>query len=65
MRLVLVTDQTQIQKQAQGSVSDIQIGERLVIQGTRGSDGTLTAQSIQIGRGPGPGGNNGQTSSNN
>jgi hypothetical protein len=61
---VKLNDKTQIQKQAQGTVNDIQTGERLVIQGQRASDGTLTAQTIQIGRGPGPGGNGGSRGSN-
>ena len=57
---VKVSDQTQIQKMASGGLSDVQTGERITVQGTRGSDGVMTAQSIQIGgRFPG-GGPNGQ-----
>jgi Domain of unknown function (DUF5666) len=57
---VKVNDQTQIQKMASGSLSDIQAGERVTVQGTRGADGVMTAKSIQIGgRFPG-GGPNGQ-----
>lgn len=52
---VKIGDQTQIQKMGQGSLSDIQAGERVTIQGTRGSDGTFAAQMIQIGGGPGGG----------
>jgi hypothetical protein len=51
---VNVTDQTQIQKMGAGSVSDIQTGERLIIQGERSTDGVFTARSIQIGRGGPP-----------
>jgi hypothetical protein len=58
---VKVNDQTQIQKMGAGSLSDIQTGERITVQGTRGSDGVMTAQSVQIGgRFPGAGGSNGQ-----
>ncbi len=58
---VQLTDQTQIQKTAAGAPSDIQAGERITVQGTRGSDGTMTAQAIQIGGNRGPfGGNGGQ-----
>jgi hypothetical protein len=60
---VKVNNQTQIQKMAAGSLSDIQTGERITVQGTRGSDGVMTAQSIQIGgafRGGGPNGQPGQ-----
>ncbi len=46
---VIVGPQTQIEKQAQGSVSDIQPGLRITVQGTRASDGSMTAQSVQIG----------------
>jgi hypothetical protein len=56
---VKVSDQTQIQKMGSGSLSDIQTGERITVQGTRGADGVMTAQSIQIGgafRGGGPSG---------
>jgi hypothetical protein len=55
---VKINDQTQIQKTGAGTVGDLQPGERIVVQGTRGSDGTFTAQSVQIGRaggGPPPG----------
>jgi Domain of unknown function (DUF5666) len=56
---VKVSDQTQIQKMGSGSLGDIQTGERITVQGTRGADGVMTAQSIQIGgafRGGGPNG---------
>jgi len=35
---------------------DITAGERITVQGTRKSDGTFTAQMIQIGGGPAGGG---------
>jgi hypothetical protein len=56
---VKLDDKTQIQKMDAGSLSDIQTGERITVQGTRGSDGVMTAQSVQIGGrfpGGGPGG---------
>jgi hypothetical protein len=46
---VKVNDQTQIQKMGAGTLSDIQTGERITVQGTRGADGVMAAQSIQIG----------------
>jgi hypothetical protein len=48
---VKISDQTQIQKMGPGSVSDIQPGERLTIQGTKGADGVFSAERIQIGGG--------------
>jgi hypothetical protein len=53
---IKLTDQTQIQKTVQGTASDLVVGERVVIQGDKGSDGTLTARSIQLGRAGGQGG---------
>jgi hypothetical protein len=58
---VKIGDKTQIQKMGQGSLSDIQPGDRVSVQGARASDGSFTAQSIQIGGGPagsGPTGGN-------
>jgi hypothetical protein len=46
---VKISDQTQIQKMASGTVSDIQVGERLTVQGTKGADGVFSAERIQIG----------------
>ncbi len=54
---VTISDQTQIQKTGQGSLGDIQPGERITVQGTKASDGSFSAQMIQIGgSGGGPGG---------
>ncbi len=46
---VVLDDQTQIQKMGPGTVSDIQTGERITVQGTRNSDGSFKAQTVQIG----------------
>ena len=46
---VNVSDQTQIRKMGQGSMSDIQPGERLIVQGTRGDNGNVAAQTIEVG----------------
>jgi hypothetical protein len=48
---VKLTDKTQIQKMGPGTATDIQPGERITIQGSKGSDGVFTAQMIQIGGG--------------
>jgi hypothetical protein len=50
---VTIGDQTRIQKMGDGSQSGIIAGERITVQGTRKSDGTFTAQMIQIGAAPG------------
>ncbi len=40
---------TQIQKMGPATLSDIQVGERITVQGTRSSDGSLAASTVQIG----------------
>jgi hypothetical protein len=59
---VKLTDKTQIQKTVSGTPSDITTGERVVVQGTKGADGVVEANSIQLGAGRfgGPGGAQGQ-----
>ncbi|HEX9116645.1 MAG TPA: DUF5666 domain-containing protein [Anaerolineae bacterium] len=52
---VTLNDQTLIQKTMAASVSDIAVGERITTQGTRGSNNTFTAQSIQVGDTRAPG----------
>jgi hypothetical protein len=58
---VVISPQTQIEKQSQGSISDIQPGARITVQGTRAADGSMTAQTVQIGGrfGAAAGGQNG------
>ncbi len=46
---VQVTTDTQIQKTVSAKLSDLQPGERVTIEGTPNSDGTFTAQAIQVG----------------
>ncbi len=59
---VTISDQTQIRKQVTGTTADITTGERITIQGQTNSDGTMTAQTIQIGGGFGrQGGGGGQS----
>ena len=59
---VKLTDKTQIQKTASGRPSDITTGERVVVQGAKGTDGVIEANSIQLGGGRfgAPGGGQGQ-----
>jgi hypothetical protein len=57
---VKVDDKTTIRKAVDGSLADIKPGDMIVVQGSRNADGSLGAQSIQLGlnfgRGGGPGG---------
>ncbi len=46
--IILLSDKTQVVKADQGAVSDISVGQALTLTGTPNSDGSLTAESIQI-----------------
>jgi hypothetical protein len=47
-KIVLFSDKTDINKSATGSRSDLISGTRVAVFGTENSDGTVTAQNIQI-----------------
>lgn len=46
--IVLLGPSTQILKSVSGSVSDLSVGTAVVVTGSQNSDGSLSAQSIQI-----------------
>lgn len=48
---VKLTDKTQIEKTVAAAPTDIKPGERVVVQGARGSDGVVEAATIQLGAG--------------
>lgn len=47
-KIVLLSDKTQINKAAAGTVSDLTTGTRVAVFGAVNSDGSVTAQNIQI-----------------
>lgn len=47
-KVVLLSSTTTINKSSEGSTSDLKNGERVAIFGNTNSDGSLTAQSIQL-----------------
>lgn len=61
---VRLTDKTQIEKSVAGTPANLKPGERVVVQGARGSDGAVEASAIQLGGGrltfPGAPGGQGQ-----
>lgn len=48
-KIVIVSDQTTINKASEGSKSDLKNGERVTAFGTENSDGSITAQNISLG----------------
>lgn len=47
-KIVFFSTTTQVQKSTEGSISDLNIGAEVVAIGSTNSDGSVTAQSIQI-----------------
>lgn len=46
--IILLSDKTQVVKTDQGALTDLAVGQSLTVNGTVNSDGSLTAESIQI-----------------
>jgi len=47
-KIVLVGDGTTINKSAEGPKSDLTVGEKVAVFGTQNTDGSVTAQNIQL-----------------
>ncbi len=47
-KIVLLSDKTQINKAATAQKTDLKTGEKVAVFGTENSDGSVTAQSIQL-----------------
>lgn len=47
-KIILLSDKTSIDKAADGSKSDLKIGEKVTVFGTENPDGSISAQNIQL-----------------
>jgi len=47
-KIILLSTSTQIMKQASSSIGDLQVGDSVMANGTTNTDGSLTAQMIQL-----------------
>jgi hypothetical protein len=47
-KIVFLSDSTEITKSAEGTLSDLEIGKNISVNGTANSDGSVTAQTIQL-----------------
>ena len=49
-KIVLFSGKMTINKAAEGAISDLKVGERVSVFGTDNTDGSVTAQNIQLGQ---------------
>lgn len=47
-RIVMLSEKTEINKAASGTKDDLKVGERVAVFGQENSDGSVTAQNIQL-----------------
>lgn len=47
-KIILLTEDTSVSKSEEGSQADLEVGEQVSIFGTENSDGSVTAQNVQL-----------------
>jgi hypothetical protein len=47
-KIILLSDKTSINKASQGLMADLKVGEKVAVFGTTNTDGSITAQNIQL-----------------
>lgn len=48
-KIIIYSDSTKVNKTSEGLKDDLKVGEQIMVIGSEGSDGTITAQSISLG----------------
>jgi hypothetical protein len=48
-KIVIYSTSTKVNKTSEGTISDLKTGEQIMVVGTAGTDGTVTAQNISVG----------------
>lgn len=51
-RIIFITESTPVQKSAAGTLADLAVGTQVVVTGSANQDGSISAQSVQIGGTP-------------